>query len=321
VSRSISIVAILASALLAGCTAAALDRHTVDQTISSSDLRCQIVMDCLASAAANDGQIPAFSTVTDGLTQVVDTGKFESKVTLPSLGPTFTLTGTRAPEAQWTLDPAGTPEKLQAIQAACCWALYGRPTNVDVIDLLIKYKVYDSLDELPANWLGCGRKCDMPKTTCYTGNCCGTYLWVTFGGTCGLSEVTLILMDIATTDPTSIQVSATVTFTVPDDDIHRFYSPTGWYQGYPVAGAKKWDAATLSKKRVVQKTVSIEPGPVNKLKLKGIDLWDAGSIHVPESFAVSAVIDGAAVQSQSSQSSVPIYSKNLPEIKNFYQSH
>ncbi len=59
--------------------APSLERRTVNQTMSSTDLRYQMVMDNLATAAANDGALPSFGVISDGLTTVTDSAKFDVK--------------------------------------------------------------------------------------------------------------------------------------------------------------------------------------------------------------------------------------------------
>src|SRR4051794_33610277 len=113
-------IAILLIMMTTGCTAVSLERHTVNQALTSADLRYQLVLDNLAKMATNPGTLPAFGTVTDGLANVTDAYSFDAKTALDGLkgftGETLTESANRQPDLSWTMDPAHTSAQLQALQ-------------------------------------------------------------------------------------------------------------------------------------------------------------------------------------------------------------
>jgi hypothetical protein len=121
------------------------------------------------------------------------------------LSPSFT----RQIIQNWTLDPLLDPERMEAIRAACQWAL-GGPHNVDQrsMSLLIRpeqappgpdrhFGVMDKLERLGQGWVCIGKRCDVPKCALYKANRGDLWVWVTHDGLKGLADFTLILQQIA----------------------------------------------------------------------------------------------------------------------------
>jgi hypothetical protein len=63
------------------------------------------------------------------------------------------------------------------------------------------------LAALPQGWLHVGRGCRFPKNALYKARCGDTVVWVTPEGMAGLSQFTLVMLDIATVDPTSLPIA------------------------------------------------------------------------------------------------------------------
>src|SRR5690242_12755450 len=59
--------------LLSGCTTLSLERQTIRQSASTSDLQYQEVMDNLAMIACDPAFLPSYSTIFAGTTDVSDT--------------------------------------------------------------------------------------------------------------------------------------------------------------------------------------------------------------------------------------------------------
>jgi len=53
---------------------------------------------------------------------------------------------------------------------------------------------------LPIGWFQVGCEEDVPPDACYVSSICGTWVWVTADGIDGLSQFTLAIIDMATTD-------------------------------------------------------------------------------------------------------------------------
>jgi hypothetical protein len=122
--------AIIASS---GCIATSLERHTLRQSESLSDLRTQEVMNNLALVANNPYALPSYSSIYAGTSDITDLASVTS-TTVPAVrtlaGTTFgtqllDIPFSRAIQQNWTLDPSIAPEKIRALRCACRWAVYG----------------------------------------------------------------------------------------------------------------------------------------------------------------------------------------------------
>jgi hypothetical protein len=195
-----------------GCTMTSLERHTVVQTDAIMDVRYREAMDNLALVADNWSALPSYASIYSGSASVQDTGQliFDSGVPYYSVGfdkvnPSFQRQITQL----WTLDPLLDPERMEAIRAACQWAIRG-PGGVhkDSMSLLIRaeqapagperhFGVADDLARLPAGWLKVGRHRDIPSCAVYKAHRGDTWVWVTPEGMASLSQFTIVLQKIA----------------------------------------------------------------------------------------------------------------------------
>ena len=205
-------------AVLAGCNALSLERHTTNQAMTAADIRYQLVINILARSAANPGNLPAIGTVTDGSVSVSDKATIDIKTALDGIkgftSETISGGASRSPSLAWTLDTASTADQVRAAQTACMWALTGcPPQDSQSIDLLKKFQVYEDLVCLNANyqgWFCTGCKSNVPRNCLYVSQQGDRSFWVPQGGLQALSEFTLILSDIATVSTSSLNGSATV---------------------------------------------------------------------------------------------------------------
>ena len=165
--RIIATVAILC--LSSGCTMTSLERHTVAQVDTTTELRYREVMNNLAMIANDPSRLPNYTSIFSGTVFVQDTGQLLSTTTWPwavSLGSQATNPSVNRQISQnWTLDPVLVPEKLEAMRAACQWAI-GGPGYVwpDSMSLLVRpddappgpdrhFGVVEQLAQMPAGWL------------------------------------------------------------------------------------------------------------------------------------------------------------------------
>jgi hypothetical protein len=210
--------AVIATVQLIGCRAVSLERQTVNQALSNTDLRYQMVLDNLAIVAAHPGAIPSFSAITDQQGTVTDGIKLDSNTAIDAgfksiKSELVSINGSQQPQLQWTTDPVASPDSMLALQAACQYAICGSVEPGSKFESKLKqYQVLADLQALNAGWLRCGRKQDADRCACYVAHCGNTYVWVSSSGMKDFSEFTLILMDIATVDTTSLGgPAATVT--------------------------------------------------------------------------------------------------------------
>jgi len=204
-----------------GCTTTSLERHTVNQALSVTDLRYQEVLNDLAAVANNPGNLPSFAAISDGTSILTDSAQVDSMTAwdLQSLKgfskETLNAFVKRSPEQNWTLTPVVSEPLLQGLHCACLWAVYGPPPpDSNSMNLLrgqrysevtgYHLNVADRLSKLEPGWLSVGKCRDVPLDACYKAHCHDTWVWVTRCGLKGLSDFTLVVLDIATTDPTSL---------------------------------------------------------------------------------------------------------------------
>lgn len=219
-----------------GCTHCALERNTLNQMATLTDLRYKEVVENFAVAADNPAVLPFFSVIGAGATQVTDTVRSTSRTNWNPVG--FALESlffhvNRTLQENWTLDPVREPRKLEAIRCAVQIVLGGPDAPCpECNDVLTTFRVADRLAKIPPGWLHVGKKCDVPKEACYKSHHHGVYVWVLPDGMEALSQFTLIMMSIANTDMTTLvpePATKTVTteeFEYADDKIKKVTSTT-----------------------------------------------------------------------------------------------
>ena len=181
--------ALLLPGLASGCMSQQL-RYSTGQTVSAlPDLQYQQVIDNLAKCAWNPRVLPYLAVVGQGSVQVTDNGSSllglnsPSKLLAPaslSIGATRNVTGT------WSLGTITSPEKIRSMQAVYLRAIAGRASGDPAF-----------------GWLKVGGQDDVPKQASYVGQCQDSYVWVMPDGMDGLSDLTLAIMDVATSEDTS----------------------------------------------------------------------------------------------------------------------
>ena len=206
------------------CTTASLNRHSLAQTETVTDLRYREVLDNLAMIAQNYSALPAYSSIFTGTAQITDNAQITSTTIWNVVGALASKTSgffseganpqaTRTTLENWTLDPIVIPEKLEAMRCACRWVVYGPDRTGDDTGLLPSpdqartpgrhFGVADRLGRLPAGWLGVGALKDVPLNACCKAHCGHTWVWVTRDGLGALSDFALVLQNIARVDANS----------------------------------------------------------------------------------------------------------------------
>jgi hypothetical protein len=229
---------------LTGCTSTAVNREAVTQTMTIADMRYREVLDNLATLAHNNGTLPSIAITSGGAANVTQTISADPVTVVDESVNGFSkqilsVVGTHSPELNWTIAPVVAEPNLEALKYACLWVLRGRPPEGSrEMELLreprpddvygchagtrspgFHFDVARQLDELPPGWLGIGCRRDVPSNACYKAHCCDTYVWVTPDGLAGLSQFTLVVLDIATVYPQSLvlpQPKAKVDLTIPN---------------------------------------------------------------------------------------------------------
>jgi len=200
-----------------GCTNVQLTNKTLHHAESAEDVRYKEVLENLAMVADNPANLPSYSSIYAGVTDLTDSFGITNdnfltnnrpKAQLTSYSGDIDVLASRVIKQNWNLDPVVIPEKLRAMQSACKWALFG-PDSISPENrsMLMKYNptyprgyylaVDADLFQLPQCWLHKGSKRDVPRNARYQASCNDTCVWVMPEGIGGLSQFTLIMQDIA----------------------------------------------------------------------------------------------------------------------------
>jgi hypothetical protein len=191
--------------LSAGCTHVQLRRSTLDQASTITGLQYQQVLSNLASFHCHPEVLPHLAVVGTGGTSVSDEGTTNvelewdpSQLVKTLLG----LEGKRQIEEQWTLAPVINPDKLRAIRCAYQLVVRGYSTDPECDKLLTAFLGAGYGEWLTQGWYCVGTRKDVPRDARFVSHCEGCYVWVMPEGIDGLSRLTLVMLDIATLDPT-----------------------------------------------------------------------------------------------------------------------
>jgi hypothetical protein len=191
--RVLLFVWIVVLAQLCGCMSQQL-RFTARRTVNAlPDLQYQQVVDNLAKIASNPGFLPYLAVAGQGSVQVTDNGNSTLGLNMASqaFGPgTLSLGTSRNVTGTWSLGTITSPEKIRSMQAVYLRALRG------------------SAGGDPAfGWLKIGQKSNVPRHASFVGRFDDAFVWVMPDGVVGLSELSLTIMDIATSeDATGLSV-------------------------------------------------------------------------------------------------------------------
>jgi len=214
-----------------GCTALALERHTLALASTSENLRYQEVMDNLAMVARDPSALPAYASIYAGSVTVSDTAQLTSTTGwahLVGLGAQNGFASELAtPQVMrqivdgWTLDPIVVPEKIEALRAVCQWAVYG-PETIAPKDMHLladpdidqtfgrHFKVQDQLARTRPGWLHRGTFEEVPRCAAYKAHYRATWVWVMPDDLDNLSIITLVFQDIARVNSNSPTLYATL---------------------------------------------------------------------------------------------------------------
>lgn len=182
-------------------------------------MRFQEVVDNLAAVANNPATLPSIAVPSGGLAFITNTVGVDPTTTFEQATNGFSkqalnLLGRHNPDQQWTVSPVVAAPHIEALHYAFLWMVIGPPPPTSpAMDLLsgpfmgdtkYHFDVARLLAAIPPGWLRVGTHCDVPTNACYKAHCKGTYVWVERSGLPSLSEFTLVVFDIATTDPASL---------------------------------------------------------------------------------------------------------------------
>ncbi|MGH7169971.1 MAG: hypothetical protein ACRELG_06825 [Gemmataceae bacterium] len=214
--KKISLLLMKVLIVCTGCTTVSLEQYTLNQNRSSGDTRDRLILNCLATVAADPNTSPSFAIYTGGVTTITDSVMLGHTITWQAVKYTLealALTANRQPKGQWTADPVDEYQQIEALHAACLWALFGPDSARTAYDAILgdpkvlldnkpHFGVEERLNKLPPKWLHVGRHKDVPSCARYKGHCGDTWVWVMPDDSESFAQFTLVFQDIATLDPT-----------------------------------------------------------------------------------------------------------------------
>lgn len=212
--KKLALVIVLLGVACTGCTTVALNVYTREQIRSSGECRDDAVLNSLAAVAADSDLLPSYGVYSAGVTTFTDSGSISQTVTWAPLAftlETLNLSGYRQPKPQWTFDPTVDYERLQAMHAACLWAVCGEARSKaqypailgrqeDFLDQKPHFAVEYRLQQIQPGWLHVGCAKDVPSCVRYKAHKDDTWVWVMPADHEAFAQFTLTLQDIATQD-------------------------------------------------------------------------------------------------------------------------
>src|SRR3954452_11246828 len=197
---------ILLAGSCAGCTHLQLGRSTVRQARTIPDLHYKQVLSNLASFHCAPDVLPNFAVVGTGGTAVTDQGTANAELEWDPRTITRELLGvgvSREVQEQWTMAPVVNPDKLRAIRSLFQLVAQGGATDPEADKLLNAFLGEGYMEWVQRGWYGVGGCRDVPKGACYVGHLGHTFVWVIPDGLEALSRLTLVVLNVATLDPTA----------------------------------------------------------------------------------------------------------------------
>lgn len=270
-----------------GCASFVLKEYTLQQAKSAGEGRDSLVLRALATVAANPDALPSFALYSSGITTITDSATLNFtdtwapfKYLLYNLG--FTVSA--SPKGQWTVDPTVEYQQLQAMHAACLWALFGPecaarayPTGIlgdpqQYLDGKPHFGVEKRLSTLRPGWVQIGRLQDVPHCARFKAHKGKTWVWVMPQDSESFAQFTLVLQDIATLDaaiiaspPILVQLTTVQTTSLPD--------PTAGPGGNKNVAIKSLEIRAVKKEykelieKAIQAGISAEEGKTGKVNL------------------------------------------------------
>jgi hypothetical protein len=211
--RAYGLLVLLALAC-AGCTHYQLSHSTVEQAGTITDLHYKQVLSNLASSHCNPNVLPHFAVVGTGGALVNDQGSVNVELEWDPRTIIRELMGVdaaRQVELQWTLAPVVNPDKLRAIRCLFQLVVLGETTDPEADKLLKAFLGEGYMEWVQRGWYGVGSRSDVPKGACYVGHCGVQYVWVMPDDLEALSRLTLVVLNVATLDPTPLPTQPTKT--------------------------------------------------------------------------------------------------------------
>jgi hypothetical protein len=199
-------VVLACAALGTGCVSHPLQRNTLKQMSTLSDLYEQQVLDNLAMFCANPDAVPSFAMPAGGTVTVQNQGSV--LMVIQASGKTLFLDksgpsagGFRSVTGNWSMLPVNDPDRLRLMRCLYRQAIGCLPEG-DCEHCREALEHYFGPDwatcVAPTGWVHAGGKRDVPRDACAVGCYRGTYVWVDEDGRAALTRFTLAILDVST---------------------------------------------------------------------------------------------------------------------------
>jgi predicted RNA-binding Zn ribbon-like protein len=224
--------AILAVLLLSGCQHVMLERRTLAQASTLTDIQYTLVLNNLAMFTVNPDALPYFSATAAGSNNNQQTGELT-----PTLGwdlllnaATFrfdkvssALRASRTTVQTWNTTSVLNPDELSLMRCAYQKTL-GCSNEICDEHLQAYFKPRpEFLSAMQPGWFCVGSRNQVPHGAPYVGCYHDAYVWVKPGGENHLTLLTLAILDLANAVPSSGSGSAPrISFDQTDADIKKY---------------------------------------------------------------------------------------------------
>jgi hypothetical protein len=222
VFRSITICGMMIF-MLSGCaTSRVLQRETIHQSNTISEIHQQQVLNNLAKFVRNPNALPDFAWPKEGSATITDHCEGGSSIGWDPTGfasATLSHLFSRDKQDAWTMEPINDPRKLDLMRCAyqravASCGVYGPSAScpdcesrmkefygADYGTSAITKASYSCIQPGCCSWFAFGPKARVPKHCCHVGHDCDTYVWILPCGEDEFTKLTLTILDFAMNDP------------------------------------------------------------------------------------------------------------------------
>lgn len=196
---------ILVCLMFVGCAHHQLNRNTLQQASVLSELYEQQVLTNLAMLSENPGSTPSFGLPNGGGTNLQHANTLNGGLNWNAFaftGANLGLNGSRAVMQNWTLTPINDPRRLKLMKCAYQQAIDSGDSNcnLDCNEPLNRFlQSPKSMSKVPGRFFCVSEKAPNKSGCCNkVGEYCGCYVVVTKENFSSLSELTFVILEIAT---------------------------------------------------------------------------------------------------------------------------
>lgn len=200
------LVLILLTFSVSGCQHLQLQRRTLAQASTLTDIQYTEVLNNLAMFSANPDALPFFSSTNTGSSTNQQTGEISPSLNWAFIASAATFRfdriiagfrGSRTSIGQWNTVSVLNPDQLLLMRYAYQRTLGYGDEAADVRLQEFYSARPDFMLPMEPGWYCVGKRADVPRCAPYVGCYQGTYVWVKPGGENNLTLLTLAILDLS----------------------------------------------------------------------------------------------------------------------------